>query len=1241
MAIKAALVGALLTLVAAPALAQSVGDKYQRMREKMNDSRFSLFAEATLVLDVNQYQCGLRNQGDTCSDIFNSPTGGGGFWPTGSSNQYMFNAGINLAGIIPADAGFEWAGDTTGAYIFDARGTQQHGEGLTNIYNSLDPEDLAIWPDYGDVPDFPFVTAYVVDEDLFNPVLLGRKSASQQDSWVLYWDGNPAFSANRTHPMGVLVQQRTMAWNYPSGNEATVYIIYTFYNVTNSEKFQLPNEATHCGGENCLPDEGWRIDSIYVSADFDPDVTTDYDFNYSTGILPFNMGVAYQGRFVAPEFTYYPDLFFPPFFTSAPGLFGAKYLQSPIDPGTGEEVGLTIFTVHENPSSPGAQFDDPYGVSHLWRVLSGNVNPGMGDDPCTFPNPKERKICFLAQEPKDTRYLQSSGPFSLEPGASQTVVVAQFAAATVATDSIVIGDETANNPGVPTLRSGCAPENIRPIEVAAGWIATQPEACTETEGTIDQYKVDFVPGSLLGKALVAQTIFDNKFLLGFSPGAPIFYVVPGDNQVTVVWEPSATEVEGDPFFSAAGDPGNALYNPNYREFDVEGYRVFRGADPSRMQLVAQFDYFMGEGGVEWRGTFVDNTCETDETYVTGLSVCDPPGDVDIVHPFVQYPAGGVIFLADSSTYVQSADTALAEDVRAGIARTLGNTGVPFAYIDRGVRNGAQYFYQVKAFDINSLASGPTSLISASEMQTAFPQAPASNLADADFVASLVDVDGVALLDDLGGPVRFDPPVLDATTGTFTAPMAPTNQLSGQFLPFAPQLLPSGTYEVRIDSIIGAYYGGEVFMTLSGPGIATQSIAWDIPDVPCDAQCLYDLPPISVPSDPDVLEDLQDQGLTPPPASGQLTSAISFERTQWHSGDSDWAYQVPGFWDEDPPGEAADGGSRWFSGDNETLADPTLGYAHGELEGVDAIFQPVPYSGVLATPPVCTSDPNHMRRYYQSTWPLRRAADMKIYWGAAGVDSVIDVTHNVPVPFSTTARASYGFISDADASGAVDFVDMWYQDGFQDTPNIGCASTGNPYSALQQPVLTDVDVTGDRVADGTGFGLYIAGEPYLFQTSAIPSNTVWTLRAYNGIAGRPEGSSYEFDETPRTPGVPGLSYALTVNAPAQLVETTDKNLEEIHTVPDPYYAVSQFDLGPSTKRLKFVNLPDRCTIRIYSVGGVLVDVINHDSPGGGGQVDWDLRNRSNQFVASGVYFFHVVTEEGKEHVGKFTVINFAN
>ena len=54
-AIKAALVGVLLTLVASPSLAQTVADKYQRMRDKDRESRFELFAEPTTVLRVNQY----------------------------------------------------------------------------------------------------------------------------------------------------------------------------------------------------------------------------------------------------------------------------------------------------------------------------------------------------------------------------------------------------------------------------------------------------------------------------------------------------------------------------------------------------------------------------------------------------------------------------------------------------------------------------------------------------------------------------------------------------------------------------------------------------------------------------------------------------------------------------------------------------------------------------------------------------------------------------------------------------------------------------------------------------------------------------------------------------------------------------------------------------------------------------------------------------------------------------------
>jgi hypothetical protein len=70
----------------------------------------------------------------------------------------------------------------------------------------------------------------------------------------------------------------------------------------------------------------------------------------------------------------------------------------------------------------------------------------------------------------------------------------------------------------------------------------------------------------------------------------------------------------------------------------------------------------------------------------------------------------------------------------------------------------------------------------------------------------------------------------------------------------------------------------------------------------------------------------------------------------------------------------------------------------------------------------------------------------------------------------------------------------------------------------------------------------------------------------------------------------------------------------------------------------VNLPAKATIRIYSMSGVLVDIVTHDDPTGAGRAPWDLRNRSNQFVASGVYFYHVSTPDGKSRVGKFTVVN---
>jgi hypothetical protein len=85
--------------------------------------------------------------------------------------------------------------------------------------------------------------------------------------------------------------------------------------------------------------------------------------------------------------------------------------------------------------------------------------------------------------------------------------------------------------------------------------------------------------------------------------------------------------------------------------------------------------------------------------------------------------------------------------------------------------------------------------------------------------------------------------------------------------------------------------------------------------------------------------------------------------------------------------------------------------------------------------------------------------------------------------------------------------------------------------------------------------------------------------------------------------------------------------------------SEFEQTTDTKIIKFVNLPENAIIRIYSSSGVLVRLLEHHSTTFGGEETWDVRNRNNQVVASGVYFYHIEAGNARK-VGRFTVVNFA-
>ncbi|MBU0507352.1 hypothetical protein KKH27_00755 [bacterium] len=103
-----------------------------------------------------------------------------------------------------------------------------------------------------------------------------------------------------------------------------------------------------------------------------------------------------------------------------------------------------------------------------------------------------------------------------------------------------------------------------------------------------------------------------------------------------------------------------------------------------------------------------------------------------------------------------------------------------------------------------------------------------------------------------------------------------------------------------------------------------------------------------------------------------------------------------------------------------------------------------------------------------------------------------------------------------------------------------------------------------------------------------------------------------------------------------------NLDRIRVYPNPYVAVSaqepanRYGEGRGERRISFIHLPDRCTIRIYTVRGDLVETIEHLTTIDDGMESWDLRSRDGLNVAYGVYLYHIDSPYG-EKIGRFAVI----
>jgi hypothetical protein len=143
----------------------------------------------------------------------------------------------------------------------------------------------------------------------------------------------------------------------------------------------------------------------------------------------------------------------------------------------------------------------------------------------------------------------------------------------------------------------------------------------------------------------------------------------------------------------------------------------------------------------------------------------------------------------------------------------------------------------------------------------------------------------------------------------------------------------------------------------------------------------------------------------------------------------------------------------------------------------------------------------------------------------------------------------------------------------------------------------------------------------------------------------------FDVGDPQTGLSPLEASRLVNAsmvyPLDDWETVEAEGLAVEVFPNPYRIDGKYDEddyetgGNYGRRVRFVNVPPRCNIRIYTLDGDLVQTLYHEHDPDASEAtyaEWDLISRNTQAVVSGIYLFSVEDKDtGENQVGKFVII----
>ncbi len=133
--------------------------------------------------------------------------------------------------------------------------------------------------------------------------------------------------------------------------------------------------------------------------------------------------------------------------------------------------------------------------------------------------------------------------------------------------------------------------------------------------------------------------------------------------------------------------------------------------------------------------------------------------------------------------------------------------------------------------------------------------------------------------------------------------------------------------------------------------------------------------------------------------------------------------------------------------------------------------------------------------------------------------------------------------------------------------------------------------------------------------------------------------------------PMYSFSTSGLQPVDNDNTTAKDaLSLINIIPNPYYAYDSYETNQLDNRVRIANIPEKCTISIYTINGIMIRQFNVDLSGvderkerkdAGDEeseaktsIDWDLKNYAGIPISSGIYLIHIKADGVGERVVKW-------